>query len=116
MCKLVDYEPERVRRWISVLLLRLLGDLVTVTRHLRDHTCEAQRWPQFRSRVRLRMEANTPPDLVKQPLVMERRGKSEKKELMEEVGRIETFRLEEAFLNACRDGNLPVVRLCLEHR
>jgi len=62
------------------------------------------------------MEANTPPDLVKQPLVMERREKSARKELMEEVGRIETFRLEEAFLNACRDGNLPVVRLCLEHR
>merc|ERR1712012_341145 len=49
-------------------------------------------------------------------LVMERREKSEKKELMEEVGRIETFRLEEAFPKACRDGNLPVVRLCLEHR
>ena len=62
------------------------------------------------------MEANTPPDLVKQPLVMERREKSARKELMEEVGRIETFRLEEVFLNACRDGNLPVVRLCLEHR
>ena len=59
------------------------------------------------------MEANTPPDLVKQPLVRE---KNARKELMEEVGRIETFRLEEAFLNACRDGNLPVVRLCLEHR
>ena len=28
---------ERVRRCISVLLLRLLGDLVTVTRHLCDH-------------------------------------------------------------------------------
>ena len=62
------------------------------------------------------MEANTPPDLVKQPLVMERRENSARKELMEEEGRIETFRLEEAFLNACRDGNLPVVRLCLEHR
>ena len=32
------------------------------------------------------------------------------------VGRIESFRLEEAFLAACKDGNLPVVRFCLENR
>ena len=34
----------------------------------------------------------------------------------ENVGRIESFRLEEAFLAACKDGNLPVVRFCLENR
>ena len=34
----------------------------------------------------------------------------------EDVGRIESFRLEEAFLAACKDGNLPVVRFCLENR
>ena len=33
-----------------------------------------------------------------------------------DVGRIESFRLEEAFLAACKDGNLPVVRFCLENR
>ena len=32
------------------------------------------------------------------------------------MGRIESFRLEEAFLAACKDGNLPVVRFCLENR
>ena len=34
----------------------------------------------------------------------------------EDVGRIDSFRLEEAFLAACKDGNLPVVRFCLENR
>jgi len=34
----------------------------------------------------------------------------------EVVGRIDGFRLEEAFLAACKDGNLPVVRFCLENR
>ena len=34
----------------------------------------------------------------------------------DQVGRIDSFRLEEAFLAACKDGNLPVVRFCLENR
>ena len=64
------------------------------------------------------------PESAKQ-MKMENREKSTRREdgtdghqqaEEDNVGRIESFRLEEAFLAACKDGNLPVVRFCLENR
>merc|ERR1719234_1578555 len=65
------------------------------------------------------------PESAKQ-MKMEKRGNSMRREdgasdghqqaEEDNVGRIESFRLEEAFLAACKDGNLPVVRFCLENR
>jgi len=46
----------------------------------------------------------------------ERSATDGQQETEEAVGRLESFRLEEAFLAACKDGNLPVVRFCLENR
>ena len=68
------------------------------------------------------MEATPLPESVKQ-IKTEKRENSIREDATdgqqqaeEDVGRIESFRLEEAFLAACKDGNLPVVRFCLENR
>ena len=67
------------------------------------------------------MEATLPLDSAKQ-IKKEKRANRERsdskdgQQTEEDLGRLVNFRLEEAFLAACKDGNLPVVRFCLENR
>ena len=69
----------------------------------------------------LGMEATLPLDSAKQ-IKKEKRANRERsdskdgQQTEEDLGGLVSFRLEEAFLAACKDGNLPVVRFCLENR
>jgi len=66
------------------------------------------------------MEATLPLDSAKH-IKKEKRANRERsdskdgQQTEEDLGRLVNFRLEEAFLAACKDGNLPVVRFCLEN-